>query len=174
MRGESGQPMEVNDAAIERIEKLFDARRYAEVDEFCTSLLEDAPKDFRLLYHRAQAKNLRGDPNGAIIDLTNAIAQNAREPALFYFRGLWNLEAGNHKSAERDFAAAAEKEASLGTSYYLESAQLARSIALLMLGDFSGAELQCRLLPDDQRTFVLGRQWIVSDVRSLALGRRRP
>jgi len=174
LSGESNESNEASDAAIEHIEQLFDARRYAEVDEFCTSLLAESPTDFRLFYHRAQAKNLRGDTRGAIGDLTSAIAQNEREPALHYFRGLWSLEAEDYQAAERDLAAAVEKEESLGSSYYLQSAQLARAIALLKLGDFSRAELQCRVLPADQRTFILGRQWSVSEVLGFALGKRRP
>jgi hypothetical protein len=162
------------DDVTDEIERLLDARLYAEVEDFCTRLMSNHATEFRLFYHRAQAKNLRGDTRGAIDDLTSAITHNGSEPALFYFRGLWSLEGGDYQFAEKDLAAALEKEASLGSSFYSESARLARAVALLKLGDFTGADAECLMISTDQRTFLLGRQWTVSEVRDLAGKRKRP
>jgi hypothetical protein len=40
---------EAMDAAIDRIERLFDGRRYAEVVELCTALLAEFLTEFRFL-----------------------------------------------------------------------------------------------------------------------------
>lgn len=162
------------DAAIARIERLFDARRYAEVVEFCSELLARFPTDYRLYYHRAQAKTLGGDGRGAIADMTSAIAQNSAEPTLFYFRGLWELDEGDQHAAANDLQQAVEAEARLGTSYYVESARFARAIALLFLGDYRQAELECTHVRADLKTFAAGRQWTVDDVLNQAARGQRP
>jgi tetratricopeptide (TPR) repeat protein len=173
--GENGESGENDmDATVERIERLFDGRRYAEVVELCSVLLAQFPTEFRLYYHRAQAKTLQGDTGGAIDDLTSAIAHNPDEPALFYFRGLWALDEGDQRSAANDLLRAIEAEGRLGTSYYVESARLARAVALLFLGDFGQVELECRDVRADFKSFVAGRQWAVSDVLAHAVRRQRP
>lgn len=162
------------DAAIARIERWFDARRYVEVVEFCSELIARFPTDYRLYYHRAQAKTLGGDGRGAIADMTSAIAQNSAEPALFYFRGLWELDEGDQHAAANDLQQAIEAEERLGTSYYVESARFARAIALLFLGDYRQAELECTHVRADLKTFAAGQQWTVDDVLSQAARGRRP
>ncbi|HKO47097.1 MAG TPA: hypothetical protein VJV79_05200 [Polyangiaceae bacterium] len=161
-------------AAVDRIERLFDGRRYAEVVELCTVLLAELPAEFRLYYHRAQAKMLGGDRRGAIDDLTSAINQNPAEPTLFYFRGLWSLDEGNQLSAANDFQGAIDAETKLGTSYYVESARFSRAVALLFIGDFQQAELECAQVRADLKTYVGGRQWSVNDILGYAGRRQRP
>lgn len=173
LSGESGDENEM-DATIDRIERLFDGRRYAEIVELCTALLAQFPTEFRLYYHRAQAKTLHGDLRGAIDDITSAIAHNPDEPALFYFRGLWALDEGNMQSAANDLLRAVEAETKLGTSYYVESARFARAVALLFLGDFRQAQFECTHLREDLKSFVAGRQWSVSDVLAHAGRGKRP
>lgn len=173
MTDEQEEVDRTDDDLTDRIDRLLDGRHYAEAEDVCTSLLIESPNDFRLFYHRAQAKHLSGRTRDAIGDLGRAIANNEREPALFYFRGLWSLEEAEFAAAERDLGLAVEKESAMGSAYYLESAQLARAVALLMLSDFVGAERQCHLLRPDQQIFLLGRQWRASEVQTLAASRRR-
>lgn len=174
MSDEEGESEGEVAAAIDRIERLFDGRRYAEIVEFCSELLARFPAEFRLYYHRAQAKTLGGDGRGAIDDMTSAIAQNPSEPALFYFRGLWALDEGDQHAAANDLQQAVEAEARLGTSYYVESARFVRAIALLSLGSYRQAELECAQVRADFKTFAAGRQWTVNDVLAHAARGQRP
>jgi hypothetical protein len=105
-----------------------------------------------------------GDKPAAIAALSTGIALQPEEPALFYFRGLWQLDAGHLSDAKRDLSTAIELEGALGSSYYLRSARFARAIASLGQGDFNQALIDCRVLDRNMRTFVAGRLWTVEDI----------
>jgi hypothetical protein len=81
------------EAAIAQIEQWSHGGQDEKVIPACTDLLNRFPEAFALYYFRAQARAARGDREGAIEDLGHAMTRNPKEPALFYFRGLWRLDA---------------------------------------------------------------------------------
>jgi tetratricopeptide (TPR) repeat protein len=116
-------------AAIAHVEQWSHSGQEERVISACTVLLHRFAEAFALYYFRAQARAARGDRDGAIEDLGQAITRNPKEPALFYFRGLWRLDAGEHSDAARDFQEAIELEEKMESSYYVESARMARAVA---------------------------------------------
>lgn len=154
------------DAAIAQIKQWSHGGQDEQVISACTDLLRRFPEEFELYYFRAQARAARRDREGAIEDLGHAMTCNPKEPALFYFRGLWRLDAGEHAEAARDFQEAIELEEELESSYYVESARMARAVALMLLGRFSESELECSKVRPSAKSYLVGRMWSAADVRA--------
>jgi tetratricopeptide (TPR) repeat protein len=161
------------EAALARIEKLRARKQYAALIELCDSLEKQIPEAYEIYYHRAQAKSALLDVHGAIGDLSRAMEIEPNEPALFYFRGLWNIDVGDHATAASDFQKAIDREDELGSSYYRQSSQFARAVALLLFGDFQAAAHECGELPADMRSWFGNRLWTVAEVRERAARQRR-
>ena len=160
--------------ASARIERLFDTRRYAEIIDLCSEIVSAYADEWKFYYHRAQAKMLLRRRSEAIDDLTSALKIQDREPALYYFRGSWNVDSGNDLEGSDDLMHAIDAEVELGTAYYVESARFRRAIAFLHLGEFEKAHGECRLVRPDLRTWVKGRLWSATEVLDRAKRRVRP
>src|SRR5687767_4482338 len=119
------------DTALAQIEDLMAKKQYAAVIDFCEKVEGQLSDSYEVFYHRAQAKNVLSDVEGALRDLSVAIDLEPREPALFFFRGLWSIDVGDYASANRDIQKAIELEDKLGSSYYRQSAKFVRAVALL-------------------------------------------
>lgn len=162
------------EAAIARIKELSARKQYAQVVDLCDELEQQTPATYEIYYHRAQAKRALSDFNGALGDLSRAIQLEPREPALFFFRGLWSIDVGDHASAARDLEQAIELEEKLGSSYYRQSSKFARAVALLLHGELALMERECGDLPSDMNSFVAGRLWTVAELRERARRQRQP
>jgi tetratricopeptide (TPR) repeat protein len=154
------------EAAIARVEQWSHGGQDEKVIPACTELLKRFPEAFALYYFRAQARAARGDRDGAIDDLGQAMTRNPKDPALFYFRGLWRLDAGEHSEAARDFQEAIELEEGMDSSYYVESARMARAVALMLLGRFSESALECSKIRPSAKSHLVGRMWSAADIRA--------
>jgi len=157
--------------ATARIERLFDSARYAEVIDLCSDIVSSFPEEWKFYYHRAQAKLLLRRRSEAIEDLTLALRFQDAEPALYYFRGSWSVDAGNYLDGSNDLIEAINAEAKLGTSYYVESARFVRAVALLHLGEFEKVKEECVHVRPDFKSFVKGRLWSASEVLDRATRR---
>ncbi|MEM6973120.1 MAG: tetratricopeptide repeat protein [Pseudomonadota bacterium] len=83
---------------------------------------------------RAQVREQRGDPAGALEDYAAAIENDPAAAAPYLARGRLLARLGSPAEAVADFNAALEREGDWPASY------LGRGRALMMLGDFTGAE----------------------------------
>ena len=156
------------------IERLAHENREADVLALCEKFQKRFQGRFELHYHKAQAHALLRNPVGALADISTAIALQPTEPALFFFRGLWNVNADRLPEGVDDLTRAIALEQTLGRTYYSESAQFLRAIASLPLGNFDQAIADCDLVRADMTTFAHGRVWKAADVRELAGQRRKP
>jgi tetratricopeptide (TPR) repeat protein len=145
------------EAAIAQIGQWGQGAQDGKVISACTDVLNRFPEAFELYYFRAQARAARRDRDGAIEDLGQAMRRNPKEPALFYFRGLWRLDAGEHSDAASDFQEAIALEEEMQSSYNVESARMARAVALMLLGRFSESELECSKIRPGAKSYLLGR-----------------
>jgi lipoprotein NlpI len=155
-------------APIAHVEQWSHSGQEERVISACTVLLHRFPEAVALYYFRAQARAARGDRDGAIEHLGQAITRNPKEPALFNFRGLWRLDTGEHSDAARDFQEAIELEEKWNRPTYVESARMARAVALMLLGRFSESELECSKIRPIQsaKSYLVGRMWSAADVRA--------
>jgi hypothetical protein len=80
------------DEQIAEVKAALDARRYTDAVDCATRFLNTNPPSFERYFHRAQAKALLNDQAGAIDDITAALTLNPREPALYFFRGIWRID----------------------------------------------------------------------------------
>ena len=115
-----------------------------------------------------------GDRVGALADISTAIALQPTEPALFFFRGLWNVNADRLPAGVDDLTKAIALEQTLGRTYYSESARFLRAVASLPLGKFDQGIADCDLVRADMTTFAHGRLWNAAEVRKLAAQRQKP
>lgn len=162
------------DGALQRLTTLARSRAPAEVIALCDEVEVTFGPHFEICHHRAHARAIMGDKSGAIADLSRGIALRPEEPALFYFRGLWQLDTGDPLGASHDFSSAIALETAMGSSYYLRSARFARAIASLGLREFDQALSDCRAVDGDMRAFVAGRLWSVEDILNAMPSNLRP
>ena len=155
--------------ALGQIDKLASTRgRDAEIIALCDQLEQLFPSSFELPFQKAHAQFILGNVDAALEAMSRAAKLAATEPAVHYFLGLWSLDAGHWAIARDSLALAISQELSLGTTYYVESARLARAVALLHLRDFQAVHEQVRSLDPQFRVFAGGHLWSVEEVRRMA------
>jgi hypothetical protein len=154
---------------LEQLEALA-ARDGAEsqVITLCTELARRFPSRYQVFFHRAQAHFIRAEVHEALSDISQAAALAGNEPAVFYFRGLWELELGLLAEACDHIAICQRLEAQMGSAYYASSCHLVRAVALLKLGLFDEASVEIQSATPSDSTFVAGRLWSASEVSRLA------
>jgi tetratricopeptide (TPR) repeat protein len=153
------------DSEIARVQRLSSTGRDSEAEDLCTHLIGEFPGRFEPYFHRALAKHSLGDRSGAIADLTEAIRLNASEPASLFFRGRWQIEAGEYAIGISDLHQAIIADEALCSEYYTEPARLSVAVAYLLQGDFAQAELASRGLSPSAATYLAGRRWTIGDLR---------
>jgi tetratricopeptide (TPR) repeat protein len=162
------------EAAMGRVKQLAEDGRAADAVALCTQLIQRFKGEFEPYFRRAQAHWRLGDGAAAIRDLTDAIELRPDEPALYYFRGLWNIETGAPLQGTADLGEAIARDRKLGSTYYADCAPLDQAIGYLMLGKFELAQSSVDALPREMKTFVAGQLWTGARVREFIAGRRKP
>ena len=142
--------------------------------ELCTDTLAEFPDSFEVYYHRAHAKLCLGDTLGAVADITDAIRCNGKDPALYYFRGLWKLELSRFSEALDDFSQAISRDAEARSEHYTEPCRMASAVAHLHLEQFDDALRASEGVDAGRKSFFDGRIWSVEEIRIHALHRRKP
>ncbi len=163
----------LHDATI-RIKRLSDSGRYAEVIDLCSDVVALFPREWKFYYESAHAKMILGRRSEAIDDLSRALKIQDREPALFFFRGSWKIDAGDYVHGSEDLLNAIDAEANLGSSYYVESARFRRAIAFLHLAEFEKAKDEYNHVRPDLTAYVKGRMWSATEVLDKTQRRIRP
>jgi tetratricopeptide (TPR) repeat protein len=160
--------------ALEELEGLVARRAFSKAIERSTELIERFPSEFELFYRRAQAHNMMNQRVQAIDDVSRAIELQPREPALYFFRGLWNIERDQFNDCIADMEKVAALEGDFATAYYVESARFLQAIAYLATAEFEHAESSLDCCRYDMDLFVRGRMWSADHVRQHIRARRRP
>lgn len=153
---------------LEEIEQLGSRKNYEEVVRRCTELQTSYPKQFEFHYFRAQANNYLGKISDALLDISRAIDLQKNEPALFFFRGTWSIDAGDLSGGVRDLEQAILLEQDTDEQYYSESARFARAVACVKIGDFAQALSDLEECRPDMDIYICGRLWQANEVRALA------
>lgn len=162
------------EGSIERVRQLAKDARSSDAAALCTQLIEQFPGEFEPYFRRAQAHWSLGDRAAAIRDLTDAIQLCPEEPALYYFRGLWNIETRAPREGIADLGKAIARDHELGSTYYASCAPFIQAIGYLMLGKFELAQRALDALPHETKDFIAGRLWTSAKVREFIAARRRP
>lgn len=161
------QELDLEDA-LAQVEEALVAKEHEKVVELCDALEGRFPDEFKIYYYRARSKRAQSDVEGAIKDLSRAIALEPREPGLFFLRGVWTMSAGDHRAALVDMQSAIERDEALGSTYYRDAAKFARAVAFLLLGDAEQALRECVGLPENMTLFLAGRVWTMDKLRERA------
>jgi tetratricopeptide (TPR) repeat protein len=139
-----------------------------------TRTLGEVPDSFEVYYRRANTKLCMGDTVGAVADITDAIRCNAKDPALYYFRGLWNLELARFSEALADFDRAISRDVETHSESYTEPSRMASAVAHLYLEEFEAALRESEGVDAGRKSFFGGRIWSVDEIRTHAAHRRKP
>jgi len=159
------------DDMISRIGRLASpSDRVAEYDR----LLECFPGHAELYFRRGMSRNVLGDKRGAIKDMSDAIELNPAEPAMVYFRGLFNLDERNFSEGLADLEQAIVCDRKLDSEYYSEAARFLVAVASLYLGDFDRALHESSGLEADTSAYAVRKVWTLDEVRERALSRSCP
>jgi len=161
----SDRETEALGSEIARVQRLSSTGRDSEAVGLCTDLVHEFPGRFEPYFHRALAKHSLGDRSGAIADLTEAIRLNASEPASLFFRGRWQIEAGEYASGISDLRQAIVADEALGSEYYSEPARMSVAVAYFLQGDFAQSEFAAKRLSSSAATYLAGRRWTIGDLR---------
>ena len=97
--------------------------------------------------------------------MTQAIDLHDEEPASWFFRGRWRIEAGAYAEGISDLYRSILADEALGSSYYTVSARLSVAVAHFLAKEFRQSELACEGIPADAGTYLAGRRWTVADLR---------
>jgi lipoprotein NlpI len=164
--------------ALAQVERLSAAGEREKVIELCTALMERLPTEPMLYYERAQAQKVLGRHRAALDDINKAVERQPKGILFVFFRGLWSLEVGDCATAVLDFTTVIELENVSDPSGFCDSAQLARALAYIFLGQFDLAQrdLDNRESVDESvdDMWARGRTWTAAQMRQLVAKRRRP
>lgn len=161
------------DAELERVRGLSSTGRDSEAVALCSDLIETFPGHFEPYFQRGLATHSLGDRSGAIADLTEAIALESDEPASWFFRGRWQIEAGDYAQGISDLCRAIVADEMLGSAYYTDSARLSVAVAYFLAKDFERSKQACEGLPSTATTYLVGRRWTLAGLRHSAKSHRR-
>lgn len=153
------------DVEIERVRRLSSTGRDVEAIALCSDLVSEFPGRSEPYFYRALAKHSLGDRSGALADLTDAIALKPEEPASFFFRGRWQIEAGRYAEGISDLRRAIVADEALGSTYYADSARFSVAVAYFLSKEFRQSELACEGVPANAGTYLAGRRWTLADLR---------
>lgn len=152
--------------------RLASSRKYGEARALCTAMMERFPKHADLYFRRGMIQHVLKELKAAIDDLSHAIELRNDEPAYVFFRGLWRLELGVNDDAIVDLSEAIRLEEGLDSSYYVDSARLARAVAYMLSGNVDQALNSVSGLPNDAGVHVAKRVWSTSMLKE-EISRRR-
>jgi len=79
---------------------------------------EIAPKDFDIVFYRAETKSSRGDVGGAIGEFNNAIGYDANQYKAYILRGYLFIKNGEFENAKSDFSRAIVINNKVAEGYY--------------------------------------------------------
>ncbi len=135
------------DSEIKAIkQRLYDNDLTAAADaEQLVERHPDQPKVWQLVSF-ARGKN--DDYAGASAAMTRMMGLVPPTPAMFFFRGRYELEQGNFPPAFADFSNGIVRSEELGDPYYLSELIFHRAEVLLALGRKSEARADLANLPD--------------------------
>jgi tetratricopeptide (TPR) repeat protein len=112
-------------------------------------LAEQYPEDPHVWDTLAYAHNERGEQAAAIAAMTRAIELNPKEPALFFERGEYALQTGDHERAVADFSQGLVLSDEFNWDYYREALHFLRAETFVYLGQKDEALADLSHVRDD-------------------------
>lgn len=132
-------------------------RKYPEALAICDWLIEDPATAVAGYRERATVKELMGDAEAAIADLSKVIESGTVEPADFHALGILLLKNGNTAAAVESFTRSINHGTQQDFNYYTNSSLLFRAEALLKLTDYENALKDASRLPENYEAHVAGQ-----------------
>jgi tetratricopeptide (TPR) repeat protein len=151
--------------ALEEVQRLTSLKRHPEALERCSEIIQRYPKLFEAYFRRAHVHVVMGNVHEGLEDLAHAIKLNPREPALFFFQGLWLLRMKQYNAAVDALSEALHLEQALNSKYYAETAQLAQAVAYLLASDFDHASSAVKNVSEEAGVFVAGKVWTAASIK---------
>ena len=137
-----------------------------------TELIRQFPQEYVPYFRRAVAEWSLGQREQAMRDIDIAAQLGPTEPAVVFFRGMWQLESSAPGPAIGDFERTVDLELQLSSTYYRIAAQFLHAVALFVSGRPQEAAFRAADLPPEYRCFALGRLWTTEQLRSVGDGLR--
>ena len=169
-----GAPWANLEEAVELMDSLSASSDAAKILEYSDIGISQFPGEAYFWLKRGHSLVSLGRLVEAVDGLSVALERWNAEPALHFFRGLWQLKLSCYQESVQDFSNAIAAEANVGASYYSESAKFARGVAHLYVMQFEEAERDCSEVRQDMQSFVNGQLWSVDRIRECARARRMP
>lgn len=139
---------------LNEIDALARGEEYAEALRRVDELAKYCPSEPWIWRTRAYINSRQGNIEGAILDLSQAIAKRESEPDFFYTRGILFFEGGNYPEAVADFTRVIELCDYHKSDYYREGAYFFRADAHVRLQEFEKAKGDCQHVPDGTRIWT--------------------
>jgi tetratricopeptide (TPR) repeat protein len=131
------------------------------------TLLQENPEDAEVWRTRAYVSDAEGNPQGAIHDITEAIARHDREPDYFFTRARYRMMCGEYRDAADDLTITLKLCDDFQSDYYREVAHLLRADCYAHLSMFREALSECQHVRDDATLGGIGRLVSRRDVLKL-------
>jgi tetratricopeptide (TPR) repeat protein len=147
------------DSALAEVKRLASLKQHAAALTKCSEIILRYPEHFEAYFRRAHVHIAMDNLREALEDLTRAITLNPKEPAFFFFSGLWLIKASRYEAAANAFSEAICLEQALDSSYYVDTARLGRAIAYFLANDLIRASTTLRDVSADSSVFAAGRLW---------------
>jgi tetratricopeptide (TPR) repeat protein len=139
-----------------KVRRLADAQQLDEAIQLCSRLIDSEPNLYDAFKQRAHLFARIGKWTSAIEDITRAIELNSEEPAFYFSRARWHIQAKEFVEAIRDLGEVIDLEKYHSDTYYLESAYFFRALCHRGIGRPDLVLKDCENVSEDFSTYTLG------------------
>ncbi|MEY4577762.1 MAG: small glutamine-rich tetratricopeptide repeat-containing protein beta [Pseudomonadota bacterium] len=130
--------------------------RYADALLLGEELRLQNPSDAKVPAQLGYVHARKQDFDAAIREISTALRLAPDEPAYYFDRALWNLEAGHLSDAIADCTSSIAIETGLNRRYYLGPSYFVRAVANARRGEYQSALDDCQHVADDTVFWALG------------------
>lgn len=137
---------------IDRLRKLKD---FEGAIRICDEMISDDASCYAAFWKRCNIFRALGKFSEAFADLERLLEIRPNDPTAYVQRAEWRLELGEDQLALTDIELVLKTK----ETYYLDTANFYKAIALLNLGDKAAANAVCLKLPADFRYHIVTPYW---------------